>query len=92
MARHAEWNKFIQNLKMDKYGETNVNEVAIAFEKAIADVVPRSSETTKELIKSLRIAASKEEAELAVIMREAADLLEQLLELLHKSKELRKGK
>jgi hypothetical protein len=48
-------------------------------------------ELTKELIKSLRIEASKEEAELAVIMREAADLLEQLMELLHKAKELSEG-
>lgn len=48
--------------------------------------------TTIELIKSLRIEAAKEEAETAAIMREAADLLEQLLELLHKSKELMKEK
>ena len=42
MARYAEWNKFIGNLKTDKYGATNVNEVGIAFDKAIADVVPKS--------------------------------------------------
>ena len=42
MARYAEWNKFIGNLKTDKYGETNVNEVGIAFEKATADVAPKS--------------------------------------------------
>jgi hypothetical protein len=42
MARYAEWNKFIQNLKTDKYGTTDVNEVGIAFEKATADVVPKS--------------------------------------------------
>lgn len=42
MARYAEWNKFIGNLKTDKYGETTVNEVGIAFEKATADVVPKS--------------------------------------------------
>lgn len=42
MARYAEWNKFIGNLKTDKYGVTNVNEVGIAFEKATADVVPKS--------------------------------------------------
>ena len=49
-------------------------------------------ETTKELIKSLRLDAANEEAETAAIMREAADLLEQLLELLHKTKELRERK
>ena len=42
MARYAEWNKFIGNLKTDKYGITNVNEIGIAFEKAKADVVPKS--------------------------------------------------
>lgn len=42
MARYAEWNKFIGNLKTDKYGATNVNEVGIAFDKAIADVAPKS--------------------------------------------------
>jgi predicted nuclease with TOPRIM domain len=42
MARYAEWNKFIGNLKTDKYGNTTVNEVGIAFEKATADVVPKS--------------------------------------------------
>lgn len=41
MARYAEWNKFIGNLKTDKYGNTTVNEVGIAFEKAAADVVPK---------------------------------------------------
>ena len=53
MARYAEWNKFIQNLKTDKYGETNVNEVGIAFEKATADVVPKSEvEATVEKLMS----------------------------------------
>jgi hypothetical protein len=47
---------------------------------------------TKELIKALRVEAAKEKAETAAIMREAADLLEQLLELLHKAKELSEGK
>ena len=42
MSRYADWNSFIKNLKVDKYGETNVNEVGIAFEKATADVVPKS--------------------------------------------------
>lgn len=42
MARYAEWNKFVQNLKTDEYGETNVNEIGIAFEKATADVAPKS--------------------------------------------------
>lgn len=46
--------------------------------------------TTKELIKSLRSEAANEKAETAAIMREAADLLEQLLELLHKAKGLMK--
>ena len=42
MARYAEWNKFIGNLKTDQYGETNVNEVGIAFEKSTAEVAPRA--------------------------------------------------
>lgn len=42
MARYAEWNSFIQNLKTDIWGVTNVNEVGIAFDKAKADVVPKS--------------------------------------------------
>lgn len=45
-------------------------------------------ETAKELIKSLRVEAAKEKAETAAIMREAADLLEQLLNLLNKAKGL----
>ncbi len=49
-------------------------------------------QTAKELIKLLRIEAAKEKTETAAIMREAADLLEQLLELLHKAKELSEGK
>ena len=44
-------------------------------------------ELTKELIKSLRLDATKEKAETAAIMREAADLLEQLINLLYKAKE-----
>lgn len=43
-------------------------------------------ETTKELIKSLRAEAANEEAETAAIMREAADLLEQLVFLIEKAK------
>ena len=42
MPRYAEWNKFIGNLKTDTWGVTNVDEVGIAFEKATADVVPKS--------------------------------------------------
>jgi hypothetical protein len=42
--------------------------------------------TTKELIKSLRSEAAKEKAETAAIMREAADLLEQLVFLIEKAK------
>lgn len=42
MARYAEWNSFICNLATDKYGQTDVNEVGIAFEKATVDVVPKS--------------------------------------------------
>ncbi len=48
MARYAEWNEFIQNLKTDKYGETNVNEVGIAFKKAAADVISKEFLTRKE--------------------------------------------
>ena len=49
MARYAEWNKFIGNLKTDTWGVTNVNEVGIAFEKATADVVPKSEVEKQKL-------------------------------------------
>lgn len=49
MARYAEWNKFIANLKTDKYGDTDVVEVGIAFQKATADVVPKSDVEKQKL-------------------------------------------
>lgn len=42
MARYADIDKVMQNLNTNKYGDTNVVEVGIALDKAIADVVPRS--------------------------------------------------
>ena len=42
MGRYAEWNEFIGNLKTDTWGVTTVSEVGIAFDKATADVVPKS--------------------------------------------------
>lgn len=53
MARYAEWNKFIGNLKTDTWGVTNVNEVGIAFDKATADVAPKS-EVAKEILSDLK--------------------------------------
>ncbi len=44
-------------------------------------------ETTKELIKSLRVEAAHKKAETAVIMREAADLLERLFAFLSEAEE-----
>ena len=42
MARYADIDKVMQNLNTNKYGDTNVVEVGIALDKAIADVVPKS--------------------------------------------------
>ena len=52
MGRYAERNNFIKNLKTDKYGETNVNEVMAAFEKATADVAPKS-EVAREIFEEI---------------------------------------
>ena len=53
MARYAEWNKFIGGLKRDKYGNTNVNEIGIAFERATADVAPKS-EVAREIFEEIK--------------------------------------
>lgn len=66
MARYAEWNRFVQNLKTDKYGETNVNEIGIAFEKATADVVPKSESIPLDVHEALKQrAVEKAKAEVA---------------------------
>ena len=39
MSRYIDANKFKGNLKTDKYGNTDVNEVGKAIDKSIADVV-----------------------------------------------------
>ena len=78
MGRYAEWNKFIGNLKTDKYGETTVNEVGIAFEKATADVVPKSEverlerevETLKDNNEHLAVLLAEEKAEVARLQKE----------------------
>ena len=62
MARYADIDKVMQNLKTDKYGYTNVVEVGIALDKAKADVVPKSeverlqaqNENLDILVKDLR--------------------------------------
>lgn len=41
MARYADIDKFMQNLKTNEYGETSITEIGLALEKARADVVSR---------------------------------------------------
>lgn len=39
MSRYIDADKFKRNLKTDKYGNTDVNEVGRAIDKSVADVV-----------------------------------------------------
>lgn len=68
MARYAERNKFMQNLKTNKHGETTVSEVAIAFEKAETEVVPKSEFET--LQRKYELAVAEREANVKAFTEE----------------------
>ena len=60
MPRFADIDKVMQNLNVDKYGDTNVVEVGIALDKARVDVVPKSEVEKLEIeIEALKIANEK---------------------------------
>lgn len=92
MARYAEWNKFIGNLKTDTWGVTNVNEVGIAFEKATADVVPKSDAEKQKLeIWRLQGEVERLKAELAKANEKADRLFVNLKAVLEERAEETKG-